>query len=220
VLEAFLFCDAFQGGKERPMFSAFAKGLGPTLLITAMTAGPAFADTGTYIVKGSDRQATPPRGSVDTTTVERTPLADPQRRDVQIVHRQVVEPAATASRSLRQQPTYPDLVEVQVGGTTILVDPYRELAHKPWGGIDENHSLIKAQRQADVPRPLPQGYIVYGSDAGPSEASDAPAEPAAVIPVPEHFRESEPAKPKRTAPQPPALPEQDQAPRLMARSSD
>jgi len=194
-------------GKERRMF---ARNTPSVLLLIGATAagavavgsvGIASAATPTYVIHGDQA------GSASVTTVdarsrsaqqvETEPIDERGEGSVEVVRHPVVAPAATVSRGLRQQPTYPDLVEVQVGVQTVLVDPYEPIK----GNLPEGHWLVEAKQQADVPRPLPQVRIIRGSDAiTEAGAKTQPMpEPAIIIPAPEGF-DSEPAQPKKTAP--------------------
>jgi hypothetical protein len=194
-----------------------------TTAILGALAAPAIAAGPTYVVTGSDSesvkrpQARDLHGDIHHRQVRREAVNG--RTNVQIVQRDVVKPGAVVSRELAHQPTYSGLVEVNIGGQSLLIDPYRDMERQPSGGvIDENFSLIKAQRQADVPRPLPQVTIIHGSPQAKDdkEASSTGPVPKAVIPIPEKFNEPEP---KRLSPDPESIePEQDQTPRKMARS--
>ena len=68
---------------------------------------------------------------------------------VHVVTRPVVEPAATVSRELAEQPVHPYLIEVQMGTTRIMLDPEKNYHNKPGPGyLDQNHSILKAQSRA------------------------------------------------------------------------
>jgi len=182
-----------------------------TVAVGTLTAATAAAETNhAYIVTGADE---PPRAQPDEPRVQRQRLDD--REAIHIIRRPVHDPAATVSRPLRQQPVFPDLIELEVGGQTVLIDPHRDHS-KPRGGIDENHHINKARRQADVPRPLPRARVFHGAEAKPQQ-DQAPPEPAAIIPVPQPQQE---LPPQPTAP---GEPEPDfdspgQLPRKMVQS--
>jgi len=72
------------------------------------------------------------------------------RRANAVVTRRVVDPGVTVSRSLSEQPVHPHLVEVQVGVTTIYLDPHKEYYRQNEYPIDENHTIMRALRLHDA----------------------------------------------------------------------
>ena len=194
---------------RRWQVSGLALALGFALAPAALAAGP------TYVVKGSDSSGSTAKAEPTSPEPARmVPLDHPERDAVRIVERDVSKPAATVSRELRQQPVYPDLIELEVGVQRVLIDPERDYQHKPWGGLDEDHSIIQAQRQARPrdSRPQRRGtHVIHGSPQGEAAAP----EPAAIIPVPHNAQ-----PPDRSPEQTPSPERGDEAPRKMARSSD
>ena len=61
--------------------------------------------------------------------------------------RPVVDAGPTVGRDLSRQPVQPWLVPVRYANTTtIYVDPLENYQPYAWRGIDDNHSILKAQR--------------------------------------------------------------------------
>lgn len=75
------------------------------------------------------------------------PLASPVREQhaAVLVDRPVVEPAATVSRALSEQPVHPYLAELKLVHTTIYIDPRKNYMDGPLGGLDRNHDIVKAK---------------------------------------------------------------------------
>jgi len=117
-------------------------------------------------------------------------LRQGEQSRVTVVTRPVAVPAATVSRELSQQPVHPHLIEVRYVNTTLYLDPNADYIHQGVNRIDDNHSLVKAQRLGRSLRA--KGVtVIYGS---PQRAALDPMniEPRAVImrpmrgPVPQH----------------------------------
>ena len=67
-------------------------------------------------------------------------------------HDSVIDPAATVSRELSEQPVRPYMIHVQLPGTTTYLDPTANYLHQfnDPGQIDENHWILRAQRLAQA----------------------------------------------------------------------
>ena len=76
------------------------------------------------------------------------PLDRTQPYTYGLIDAPVARRAATVSRELAQQPTYPHLARVRVATTTILVDPEANYIDRPWGGFDRGLYIARAQRLA------------------------------------------------------------------------
>ena len=105
-------------------------------------------------------------------------VCDPNPR-VYIVSRQVVEPAATVSRSLSEQPVRPFLVEVKIVNTTTFIDPMSDLQYQGVGKIDDDHSLLKAQRLARAR--MSAGVVTYRSLATQPTVAGVMPTPAMIL---------------------------------------
>lgn len=136
----------------------------------------------------------------DRPQVRRVALTPHHQREgsVEIVYRRVVEPAATVSRALSEQPVHPHLIKVLVGSTSITLDPYQEL-RRPTGGIDENHFLRRAQRHWRDRQARPAQVIRRPAHLCECEPDEREAiQPRAIIPVPpEHRRPDAPSVVRR-----------------------
>ncbi|MFA9479868.1 hypothetical protein ACERK3_16415 [Phycisphaerales bacterium AB-hyl4] len=101
-----------------------------------------------------------PVAEADTpSTVQRLPIDTNRPEGPQLIRRQIVEPAAVVSRALSEQPVLPHLAEVRVGGVTVLVDPQVDY-RRPTGGIDKNHTIIRAQRLHQAAQPASPARVV------------------------------------------------------------
>lgn len=106
----------------------------------------------------------PLMADVEVITAHRLSRGDHAR--VYVVTRPIVVPAATVSRELSEQPVRPHLVEVQLVNTTIFLDPDADYVNTGVNRIDENHSLIKAQRLARSLRAYANSVrVIHGMDA-------------------------------------------------------
>lgn len=116
--------------------------------------------------------------------VERLPVTEHvQPGDYQVLDRPVVEPAATVSRALAEQPVFPYLVPVKMGLITVYLDPAHDYQHTAVGGLDENNSLVRALQ---MPRPYQRAtdaYVVRRPHL-PRVPERTAIAPEAVIPVP------------------------------------
>jgi hypothetical protein len=136
-----------------------------------------------------------------------------------------LHPEVEVSRTLAAQPVHPHMVKVLIGGETIsstpnvsanistYIDPMRRLDGD--GGLDENHSLVKAQRlylslsgttteqlntirahseqlRARQHTPANRAYLVVAPPR-PEGVDDLVPEPIMIIPVPSAPRPVEPA---------------------------
>lgn len=127
--------------QHRPLLAALVAALG-----LAAAAAPSHASEPAFLITRADttsqetleRRHQPIKGFVQ--------IGYPLRDAVGLIHRPVLVPSATVSKAVSETPVLPHLARLQVGVTTILIDPeVNYLAEQP-GGIDENHSIVKAQR--------------------------------------------------------------------------
>lgn len=94
---------------------------------------------------------------------------------VRLIVRDVVEPAATVSRGLSEQPVRPFMAEVKLVAQTIYLDPagtyYRQ--DDAEGHLDDNHWILRSQQLA---RTLanPGVQVIYGSQARKPAAAIEP----------------------------------------------
>ena len=149
-------------------------------VVMGMLAGAAMAQS-------SATQSTRIVGGVVT-----VPYQENEVRSV-IVLRSISEPAAVVSRALSEQPTRPWLIEVRrAGGTPIFLDPQENYERQGPNAIDENNSILRAQRQGVALR-TPSVQIVRGNLNGsrvitgpqpymilekPDQSPDMPSVPA------------------------------------------
>ncbi|MCE9591114.1 MAG: hypothetical protein K8S99_11380 [Planctomycetes bacterium] len=98
---------------------------------------------------------------VEIVTAHRLPQGQGPR--VYVVTRDIVEPAAIVTRELSEQPVRPDLIEVRMVNTTVLLDPDADYYHQGVNPVDQNFSLLKAQRLARSLRGYARGVtVIYG----------------------------------------------------------
>lgn len=95
------------------------------------------------------------------------PYLETEVRSV-IVLRPIVEPAAVVSRELSEQPTRPWLIEVRRPGRSLqmFLDPQENYERQGPNPIDENNSILRAQRIGNALR-NPGVQIVRGHGNGP-----------------------------------------------------
>ncbi|MEX0653104.1 MAG: hypothetical protein WD534_14335 [Phycisphaeraceae bacterium] len=184
--------------------------MGSLALVAATMAGPV-ADAGAadrggaYVVTRS--HAAPP--------AERTvryEAVDPLRRTAaRVVHRPVVEPAAVVSRSLSEQPVLPHLVEVELGGTTMLIDPQVQYPR-----LDENHTIRWAQRVYKHAQPARPARVIRNPHAGgasSAERSPHPLMPRAIFLHPDYMDQMDKTPPaERDRPGLPEVQDRDGSP--------
>jgi hypothetical protein len=120
---------------------ALIAGLGAALCAAAASARHAQAENAAYVVT----KPHPGIQSTPTSAAGELPVSADQP-GVTVVTNPIVNPAATVSRDLSQQPTRPDLATVRVGVTTIHIDPDRNYTDGTRNRLDQNHSLVRAQR--------------------------------------------------------------------------
>ena len=166
---------------------------------TALFAGGPRDRTEAHVVTRSGPAASEQVRYVSPTT--------PRRDKVHIVHRPVVEPAATVSRDLSEQPVRPHLAELVVVNTPITVDPHQDF-RRATGGIPQDHYLWEAQRQwlNDHAKPA----RVIQRPAAPQRRAET-IQPRAVIEVPGNLKDG--PKPMPQVPAPPK--KRDQTPSLV-----
>jgi len=135
-----------------------------------------------------------------------------QHQSVQIVTRRVVEPAATVSRALSEQPVRPHMVELRIADRTTFFDPQAEHLQPRRFRIDENHTIIRAQRLANSLNARPV-TVIYGSDAA-AERNLEP-QPHIILLKPDYLR---PAPRPRSLP--PVVPQQVKEPLRQVAQAD
>ncbi len=145
---------------------------------TALTAGASAGNGTAYLVTGSDLV---PHQSMQLRHVPIkgfTQIGRPHRDAVGLIHRATIVTAATVSRDVSETPALPHLARVQYGGTTILVDPEVNYLKKRPGGLDEGHSIVRAQRTFKAVQALPARTIrrpeALRSDSGASAELPTP----------------------------------------------
>lgn len=191
------------------------RGPGPWLCVLALAcAMPAVAwgegyvshrgaQAGEGIDRTQARVVTRDSPGLQRAPVRREALASPRREHVRIVHRRVLEPAATVSRELSEQPVRPHLAELEVVHTRVFVDPKQHLGRRT-GGIDHNHSLHRAQRRWFDEQARP-ARVIRGLRPKASDEPRQSIRPRAIIPVPSGIERDEDPAPGQipTVPRPP-----------------
>ncbi|MEX0887483.1 MAG: hypothetical protein WD009_13695 [Phycisphaeraceae bacterium] len=146
--------------------------------------------------------------------VHRVAIEPVDARASHVVFRPVVEPAATVSRALAEQPTFLHLAEVRLNQTTILVDP-----EKPLRRLDESHEIRRAQRMFLSRQALP-ARVIRPPHASQPRAERLPRDlvvPRAVFFRPDALdRQPGPAPAPERSPAPaPARPRPDRHPEVL-----
>ena len=108
-----------------------------SLIVGAMATG-AFAEVET--ITGASY------GVVGSSGVETHRVDVGQEKRVYVVTRPIVDPSVTVDRGLSEQPVRPWLIEVKLVNTKVYLDPEADYIRQGDGQIDENHSLVAAQR--------------------------------------------------------------------------
>ncbi len=155
-------------------------------------AGPLIGNESAYVVTrpGPGIVQPAPRIADDTTL----PLRHGD--SARVVARPVADPGPTADRDLSRQSVRPWLTELQLANTTTVhVDPFRNYRQYTWRGIDQNHSIIKAQRLG-LSRLTTPAYVVRNLRAWPVEAPQRPdIEPRAIF----RIRKAQPQDQRKVA---------------------
>lgn len=126
--------------------------------------------------------------------------ASDQNPRVYVVTRPIVEPAATVSRALSEQPVRPFMIEVKIVNTTTFLDPLTDLQYQGVGKIDDDHSLLKAQRLGRAM--MSSGVMTYrGRAVEPALAGGAPT-PSMILMKPGMLK-SDPNNPMPIVPEKP-----------------
>lgn len=113
--------------------------------------------------------------------VQRIAIHHPRRDRVELVERRVVEPAAVVSRALSEQPVYLHEVQLDVINTPISVDLSANYTDERHGGLDDNHSIVKAQR---IARSLRANQARVVRSPAPQQRDREDIKPIIVIPKP------------------------------------
>lgn len=163
-------------------------------MIAGLLAGPGDAAMAqapsAYVITRPEPGVVSPTGPRDLTSTLRLDPGGVER----VVLRPVVEPTATVARPLSLQPVRPWLVELRLATTTIFIDPHASLRQDFNRGIDENHTLMRAQRLGLNRSALP-ARVIRNEQAAAIEALDhGGAVPQPIL----RFRKPQP---QRDAPQ-------------------
>jgi hypothetical protein len=111
-----------------------------------------------------------------------------------------VAPAAVVSRELSLQPTYDRLATVQVGDTNTIIDPYADLRRTDAPcGLDENNSLLQAQRQWLSLSAPPAPRVIVGAEGSSGATAEAQPDPSFVHAPPALPAPARTAAPRVTA---------------------
>lgn len=94
-------------------------------------------------------------------------LGEPERDAVGLIHAPVLVPEATVDPAVADTPALPHLAKLKVGETTVLIDPRANYQGKEPGGLDEGHSIIRAQRLHEQLRPRGAYVIRRGEASAP-----------------------------------------------------
>ena len=118
------------------------------LALTGLVSATAVeANDAAFVVTGADlevhRSATKLRVSPHPGF---TQIGYPQRNHVGIIRKPVLVPEATVSEAVARTPAVPHLIRLKQGQTTVLIDPQANYRGEHPGGLDHNHSIIRAQR--------------------------------------------------------------------------
>jgi hypothetical protein len=120
-------------------------------------------------------------GSAHAQTSER--LVHQHSDNVRVVQRQVAAPAAVVSRDLEEQPVYTHLVELKVNNVTTYIDPKVDYVNRTGpGGLDRNHSIVRAQLVAPQ-ESAKATHVVRGTGHDPRAAARVP-QPVMIITKP------------------------------------
>jgi len=143
-----------------------------TTLLAAAAAPAALAASQTAYILGPGHHAATHEPAV--TKLHKT-------HHVSLVTRPVAEPAAVVAEPLADQPVWDHMIELQVGGgTTVFIDPDTDYVNRDIGGIDEDHSWVKAQRLYRSLRA--KGVQIIG---GPEATAEHPEiQPRAILHIP------------------------------------
>jgi hypothetical protein len=113
----------------------FWRGLMCSCMVAAGVVCPAVAvDSGAYLVSKSS--------SINTSDDVRLHRIDHSR----VVTRPITASAAVIDRDLSEQPVHRHLIEMQMVNTTIYLDPQAIYSSLGNGGLDKDHSIVRAQR--------------------------------------------------------------------------
>jgi hypothetical protein len=157
-------------------------------------------------------------GAADPSSVKIVSTDPTQGSGVQIITRDVVEPAATVSRELSEQPVRPYLTEVKVVTQIIQLDPAADYERQDnaEGRLDENHWILRAQRLA---RSLsnPGVTVIHGNGPRPLREPGS-VQPAMIFIKPPNMKQDLPKQIEMpVTPEAPGTPEQT-APAKVARA--
>jgi len=133
---------------------------------------------------------------------------------IRIYRNNVVEPAATVSRELSDQPVRPWLAKVKVVTQIVYIDPQADYLHQDdcVGRLDENHWILRSQRLANALNA--PAIEVHQGDPLPQMASKG--QPLMILVKPPMLpRQKVEPKPIELSPTKPANPK---APKLVASS--
>ena len=113
-----------------------------------------------------------------------------------LVSRPIVARDAVISRGLSEQPVHEHLVEVQMVNTTIYIDPDATYSSLGNGGLDADHSIVRAQRLYKALHTASSAYIVR-SPMAEQAVSVKGITPRAIMhmPIPRPFEDQQTPRP-------------------------
>jgi hypothetical protein len=109
------------------------------------------------------------------------------RPSTRILVNPVVDPQLVIDPDVSRQPTRPDLIRVRIPGTVVELDPSVNYERSLNGNrIDENHSLLRAQRlhNAIVGQAPTTGYVIRGLGHAERHVDVASIRPRMIIQTP------------------------------------
>lgn len=141
-------------------------------------AGPMVGNAPAYVVMRPDTGIVAPRSAAMLPLESAVRTGDSAR----VVVREVSDGVATVDRSLAHQPVRPWLTELRLANTTtIYIDPLRNYRPYAWRGIDENHTILRAQRAGLSRLALPARVVVNPHVVAEDDAAGRDIQPRAIL---------------------------------------
>ncbi|QQE12920.1 hypothetical protein JD969_05525 [Planctomycetota bacterium] len=116
-------------------------------------------------------------------------------KTTRLVQRRIVDSSSLVSNGVAKQPTWPGFAEVRQGSITVYVDPHDVLLGQRAyenlvGGIDDKHSLRRAQRLFNALNQKPQVIVYRNENAALARWPKERFTPKSImhIPVPDKFK--------------------------------
>lgn len=97
----------------------------------------------------------------------RTRRVDPSHSGAYLIERSVAVPAATVDRALSQQPVQPWMYEVRVGRQVTKLDSLADYNSDGPGRLDEQHWILRSQREFLARNTYSGAYVISGSRQQP-----------------------------------------------------